>query len=104
MSEELKSVLNALVEEEKHRIEKEILTYANALILSTDPNGLELTITIEGSDISDSHSMRRILDELCKVGLVSTDVHYTHRNAQLIARATPQGMQIAKLLDEENRK
>jgi len=99
MSEKLRSTLNFLVEEEKRRVDNELSAYANALILSTDPKGLVLTIMVEGVD--QYPPMHRILDELCKVALVTIDTHYTHRNAQLTAHATPLGAQIAQLLKEE---
>lgn len=98
MSEKLRNVLDFLVEEEKRRIDKALPDYANALILSTDPKGLILTISVEGG--TQSQPMHRILDDLCKVALVTIDIHYTHRNSEIIAHATPLGFEIAQLLKE----
>jgi hypothetical protein len=101
MSERLRFALYSRVEEEKHRIDREFTSYADALILSVDPSGITLTINVEGVDVSESQPTRRILDELCKAALVTTDIHFTHRNAQLIAHATPLGVQIAQQLKQE---
>jgi predicted transcriptional regulator len=99
MSEKLRSALYFLVEEEKRRLDGELAAYADALVRSIDPNGLALTIVVEG--VNESDPVHRILDELCKVGLVTIDTHYTHRNVQLTAHATPLGVQIGQQLKEE---
>jgi hypothetical protein len=96
MSEKLRSSLNFLVEEEKRRLDKALSAYANALVLSTDPRGLIRTISVEGVD--QSQPMHRILNDLCKVALVTIDIHYSHRNSEIIAHATPLGFEIAQLL------
>jgi hypothetical protein len=100
MSEKLRSILNFLVEEEKRRLDKELPEYANILVLSTDPKGLVLTISVEGVD--QAQHKRRILDELCKVALVTTNIHYTERDMEIIAHATPRGVEIAQMLKKEN--
>ena len=99
MSEKLRSTLNYLVEEEKRRIDKALSAYTDALIRSTDPKGLFLTVSVEGVD--QSQPMNRILDDLRKVELVTIDIHYTHRYSEIIANATPLGFEIAQLLKEE---
>lgn len=96
MSEKLSAALYALVEKEKQRIDGELPTYADALTRSINPDGLVLTIMVEGVD--QNEHLHRILDELCKSGLVTIDTHYTHRNIQLTAHASPLGKQIGESL------
>jgi hypothetical protein len=98
MSEKLRSALNILVENEKLRLDREISSYADALVRSTSADGLVLTINVEGVDEHDE--VRRILGDLCNAGLVTIDTHFTHRNAQLTAHATQVGLQIAQQLKE----
>jgi hypothetical protein len=101
MSEKLRSSLNFLVKEEKRRLDKSLSAYANALVLSTEPRGLVFTTSVEGVD--QAQPMQRILNDLCKVALVTIDTHYTHRDTEIIAHATPLGFEIAQLLKEEKK-
>ncbi len=101
MSDRLKAILYALVEKEKQRIDDELPAYADALSRCIEPAGLVLTIQVEGVD--QNEHLRKVLDDLCKVGLVMIDTHYTHRNIQLTAHATPLGEQIGDLLREWKR-
>ena len=91
--------MNFLVDEEKRRIEEALPIYADALIRSADLRGFFLTVSVEGVD--QAKPMQRILDDLCKVELVTIDTHYTHRDSQIVAHATPLGLEIAQLLKEE---
>ncbi len=94
MSEKLKTTLLRLVDDERKRIENNMGAYADILTAATKRDGYLLTYIVEGLDNPDSMATKRLIDDLCRVGLVSTDTHWTHRNAQLVARATPLGTEI----------
>ncbi len=101
MSEKLKTTLLRLVDDERKRIEDNVSKYSDILIGSTSPGGYYLTFIVEGLDNVEAQQTKRLIDDLCKVGLVSTDTHWTHRNAQLVARATPLGSEIAGQLQKK---
>jgi hypothetical protein len=84
------ALLDLLIEEEKKRIEGNLSKYVDALLRSADQRELTLTVTREG--MATHESLQRILVDLCKVGLVTIDAHYTDRNTQLCAHAIPQGL------------
>ncbi len=98
MSEKLKSTMLHLVDDEKKRIEENMGKYADILASSTTHDGYLLTYIVEGLENVESLGTKRLVDDLCRAGLVSTNTHWTHRNAQLVAKATPLGTEIANAL------
>ncbi len=100
MSEKLKATMLNLVDDERKRIEGRMSEYAEILAQATTPEGYVLTIMVEGVDNQDTQGTKRLIDDLSKVGLVLTDTHWTHRNAQLVAHATPLGSQIVEELKQ----
>ncbi len=101
MSERLRFNLQILVEDERRRVEKMHQFYAKALKRAAQRDGLALTVTVHGIDVSEAAAARRVIEDLQRLGLVTVNKLYTD-NIQLRVYATPEGAEIVRELSEES--
>lgn len=98
MSDELRSGLEKVVEEEKKLIEGKLELFKDLLLRIRERGVWNIDLWVEGTESEEALAQRDIMLMLEKAGFVQTVRKYTHRNALLEGHLTEKGKQIAEEL------